>query len=599
MAKKITIWVMGILVALGLVYCGYNIYDYFYYRNISLAQSDFEDKVYITNSKLWGHETISFSYYSEKEGYIIDVETTLDSVHIENFDTQTPGKKLARIRYQDEYKEFRYYVVKPHQYNSLNCISAVKNLVPTFYVNEAIDLSNVFIEYNEFVSGYMVQTNVPVTVDMLVGFYTSTTGTRTMLISYKGCTYDIVYHVIERPTETVTSESFDEYGIYYSEDTVEITEHFYINIQAGSYLLPNYKYLIEKIYDIEEKVSGLKFPTDNRIQLDIHGGNKGVGGGAAGFVMISHAYLFTSIDSVFIHELAHSLNISQKCGYLPSNTIIEGFASYIEYLTVKEIYENYHELCQYVSSPEVVLCSLDGLHLEMYFYDFEDKILNLNRDELTGNSQYEAGARFFAYLHHRFGDFCGWMEDERSKTSKLEEFTAFLKDYYGKQSLFDDFYPYEQAFGNRYASYCGVNNLVYIWDTSDSFFNIKSTNLYPFDLAANNQTLKNKINYYFNFGLIKEVRDNMKIVFKDLYINLESLNHQLQSFDMEITNKKLTIEEGVRVELYSADGELLRVVEDSSTAFSVDNVSFIKLVGSGVATIDMTYNDTMTEEPAE
>jgi hypothetical protein len=599
MAKKITIWVMGILVALGLVYCGYNIYDYYNYKNISLAQSEFENKVYVTNSNLWGHETLSFMHYSEQDHDWVDVNIPLNSVHIENFETETPGKKLARIRYQDEYIEFRYYVVKPHQYNSLNCISAVKNFIPTFYLNEAIDLNKVYIEYNEFVDGYMVQSNVPVTFDMLVGFNTSTLGKKTLLINYKGCTYDLVYHVIEKPTEKVTSESFGEYGVYYAEDTVELTEHFYINIKADSYLLPNYKYLIEKIYDIEEQVSGLKFPTGRRIQLDIYGGSNGIGGGSAGYVQISHAYLFTSIDSVFIHELAHSLNISQKCVYIPSDTIIEGFASYIEYLTVKEIHENYPELSQYVHSPGAALHSLDGLHLKMYFYDFEDKILKLDRDELTFNSQYEAGARFFAYLHHRFGDFCSWMEDERSNTSKLEEFTAFLKDYYGKQSLFDDFYPYEQSFGNRYASYCGVNNLVYFWDTSDSFFNIKSTNLYPFDLAANNQTLKNKINYYFNFGLIKESRDNMQIVFKDLYINLESLNHQLQSMGENITNKMIKIEEGITVELYNAGGELLRIVEDSSTAFNVDDVSFIKLVGAGVATIDMTYEDVILEEPVE
>ena len=40
-------------------------------------------------------------------------------------------------------------------------------------------------------------------------------------------------------------------------------------------------------------------------------------------------------------------------------------------------------------------------------------------------------------------------------------------------------------------------------------------------------------------------------------------------------------------------------MEDSSTAFNVDDVSFIKLVGAGVATIDMTYEDVILEEPVE
>ena len=43
MAKKITIWVMGILVGLGLIYCGYGVFINFKFVHVS-TQTDISDE---------------------------------------------------------------------------------------------------------------------------------------------------------------------------------------------------------------------------------------------------------------------------------------------------------------------------------------------------------------------------------------------------------------------------------------------------------------------------------------------------------------------------------------------------------------------------
>ena len=526
---------MGILVGLGLIYCGYGVFINFKFVHVS-TPTDISD---------------------EDEDYLL---------------MQT---KSSTISLSD---------------NETNYISYVVNLVPTFYINETINLNDVYIVYHELVDGVWEESQVPVTMAMLYGFNTATIGTRTMTISYCGATYDVLYHVIERSTEKITSDSFEK-GIYYAEDTTEETEHFMINIEAGSYLVSDYKIIIEKIYDIEEKVTGLKFPTNKKIEFNIYGGMTSYGGGAAGFVGISHGHLFTSPQSAFIHELVHALQLSQPSGYSPSSTIIEGFATYVQYLTAKEIYKNYPELCKYVCSPEAILSAEMSWGEGLYQYDFEEKVLVLERDEIIANSQYEAGGRFFAYLHHKFGDFSGWATDPRFNTKNLEAWKSFFKEYYKTESVFSDFYPYEQSFKDRYYSYCGVD----YWLYTDYYHSQYKPHYFSYD----NLSLSNKFNYYLNLAYIKEGRAYRSILYKDLYINLESLNLQMNNYGIQLSDIKMSIKHGARagidglkVELYNAKGKLITEVSDTSEPFSVDGVSFVKLVGTGYANIDLIYQES-------
>jgi hypothetical protein len=75
----------------------------------------------------------------------------------------------------------------------------------------------------------------------------------------------------------------------------------------------------------------------------------------------------------------------------------------------------------------------------MYFYDFEKDLLDLRRDELVPNSQYEVGSRFFAYLHSRYKDFCGWLKNENLYAEDLSVWADNIKKYYKNENIFDEF----------------------------------------------------------------------------------------------------------------------------------------------------------------
>ena len=48
---------------------------------------------------------------------------------------------------------------------------------------------------------------------------------------------------------------------------------------------------------------------------------------------------------------------------------------------------------------------MDFIGNQIYLYDFENYLLTIGRDELEPNSQYEIGAKMFAYLDYRYDDF--------------------------------------------------------------------------------------------------------------------------------------------------------------------------------------------------
>ena len=450
-----------------------------------------------------------------------------------------------------------------------NYISKVNNLFTTYYLNEPMDLTKATIEYHEVVGKNITKSIVPITEDMIMGFNSTSIGTKSLEITYKDSIYNFTYYVKPTNTENITSNSFT-LGTFYNQDTSETTEHFDIYIHAGSYLPNNYKEIIERMYQIEQEVSGLKF--NNRLGLQIYQQYHPACDGNT--IYIDASELFAVESSTFQHELAHALDYSQDVKFLPARTLSEGFAAYVEYLTSKKIHESYPELKIYTNSHYRILDNYRSLSTKMYNYDFESVILNLKQDEIAGNSPYEAGARFFAYLHHRYGDFCGWMKDKSFKSSTLDEWKISLKKYYKNNKIFKQFYSYEQSFANKYYVFLGADNY--------PFYDTHKASTTDFSNAY-------KVNYYFNFRNSKAYQGVKTIIYKDLYININSAKDQLTKSGINYNDLKLKTLENIQIELYNSSGILIQTVFNTKQEFSVKNVSFIKLVGSGVAQINLTY----------
>ncbi|MBQ3047820.1 MAG: hypothetical protein IJD48_02270, partial [Clostridia bacterium] len=489
----------------------------------------------------------------------------LEKSMIEFFETSTIGKKLAKITYKFNVINCEYYVLSSLDSTELNCISQVNNFYPTYYVGESLNLSNIELEYNYNKNGYMTRTTSNVTSNMVSNFYTTTIGSRIATFTKDESTYELRYYVKAIPNETVTSQSFSK-GIYYTQDTTEETEHFIINIEKGSYVSANYKAIIEKIFDVEERVTGLKF--DTKIIIDVNDTNYPSCSGLT--LHLTPADLLFSADSAFIHELAHALDHSQTDKFLATSVLTEGFATYVEYLTTKELYLKDPITYAYVGTMINVLEDVSFLGNQIYLYDFENYLLNIGRDELKPNSQYEIGAKLFAYLDYKYGDFCSWMTDNTYKTSNLTDWKTNIKSFYKDNNLFDNMYKHYQISGDKYHNFLGAGY--------NSNF---STNL---DLTA-----INKYNYYLDFSKSADFQGYISITYKDLYINIDSARNQLQKAGIQYSNLYLKTSKGITIELYNSNGNLIQSVSGNTNNFSLYGVSYIKLTGTDSTILSLTY----------
>jgi len=537
---------------------GYNAYELGKYSNMSLL--NFNNRVYTKNSSLFGNEQIKIKN-PNNEWETVNLTQSM----IQNFDTSTTGKKVAKITYKYNEVICSYYVLPSINSTSLNCISQVNNFYPTYYVGETLNLANVTLTYMFNDNGYMKSTNVPATQSMIEGFNTNLEGIRFTTFKHDGLSYELRYYVKANPTETITNSSFDK-GLYYNQDSTEETEHFIINIKKGSYISKNYKEVIEKIYLIEQEVSGLQFAS--KITLDVNETNYPSCAGTT--LNITPSDLLFASGTAFVHELAHALDHSQTNKTLYSSTLTEGFATYIEILTATCLYKYDPITYAYYATIYDTVRSNNSLASKIFLYDFENYILHLGRDELAANSQYEAGCKLFAYLDYKYGDFCSWMADANFNPQNLQEWKIAIKEHYNNSNLFKDLYQEYFSAGDKYGNYIGTKY---------------NTNLHnTLDLTA-----LHKYNYYFNFFRSKNYQGNISFIYKDLYINIDSARDQLNKMDIDYQNFYLQASKDVEIELYNANGTLINTITNSSTKFSLENVSFIKLVGTNNVSLTLSY----------
>lgn len=534
---------------------GYNAYKFGEYTIIKA--NNVNNRIYTKNSGLFGDETITVKTPSGKEETI-----KLTSSMLSGFNTTSTGKKLATISYNYKTITFEYYVLNSLSDTSLNCISSVNNLLQNYELGDNLLITTPSLTYVYVDQGYMKKTSVGITKSMVSGFDTSSTGSKIMTINYNSCQYKIPYNVQDKFTENVTSESFVG-GKYYSENTTEYTTHFVINIKKGSYLYSGYKEMIEIIYAIQQEVSGLKFA--DTITIDVDDTNYPSCGGTTLYLTSSNLFLTSS--STFCHELAHALDHSQSSKSLSNSVLTEGFASYIEYLTARKLFELYPETYAYNDSYIGAIHSY--FDTEAYSYDYEETLLRLGRDELAANSQYEVGARLFSYFHHRYGDFCSWMKGNDYRVT-LDSWISLMKTYYNNQNLFSDIHKYIQSFGDKYYSYLGVSE-------------------YNQVTSYNDLTSIHKYDYFFDFSVLKQYWGNQSFFYKDLYVNIDCARDQLTKSKIEFSELSLKTSKNVTIELYNSSGTLIRTVTNTTTAFSLSGVSFIKFVGIDYCSVSLTY----------
>ena len=467
---------------------GYNAYQFGKYTINSL--NGLTNRIYIKNSGLYGDETVSITTPS---GDVENVSVT--AAMLQNFETTSVGKKMARLTCNFQTFDFVYYVLNSLTDTSLNCISSVEGVLQNYTKGSSLGLMSAKIKLVAANNGYMKWSYPSITSAMVSGFSTSTVGSRTMTITYNSYQYQLPYTVRAVSTENVTSSSF-EGGVYYATDTTEHTTHFTINIKKGSYLYAGYKDLIEYYYETQQAVSGLQFASN--ITIDVDDTHYPSCGGTT--LYLTSSCLFIQASSTFSHELAHALDHSQSNKPLASSVLTEGFATYIEYLTAKKMFADYPAAAAYGGSYGRTI--QDYFITDSYLYDVEDKLLKLARDEIKPNSQYEIGGRMFSYLHHRYGDFCSWMKGSTYRTGTIDTWITMIKSFYNNQNLFDEMHGYCQSYGDKYYSYLGVDQ-------------INSTTVNYDDL-----TYLNKYDYFFDFGVSQSYWGNQGFAYNNLYINI-------------------------------------------------------------------------------
>ena len=538
---------------------GYNAYKYREYTNISVT--NMSNRVYALNSGLYGDEKV---YFKTPNG--VSSSIPLDLSMVEFFDTSTVGKKVARVTYKYKVMIINYIVLPSVDSTDMDTIVSVENFNQNYYVGESINLTNVKLTIctNNLVTYSCSSINV--TSSMVSGFDTSIVGTRKVTFTKENLSYNLSYFVSESYDEKVTSTSF-ALGKYYAVDTTEETEHFDINIKAGSYLASDYKEIIEKIYLAEQAASRLKFAP--KIIIDVNENNYP---SCAGLTLyLTPSDLLFDGSGAFVHELAHALDYSQGNKFSASSVVTEGWASYTEYLTVRYIYLNDQVLYARVGGYLDVIDNIDILGDKIYLYDLESELLYFGRDEVAANSQYEIGARFFSYLDYRYGDYCGWM-GYRSNTNSVEDWVTMMKQYYNNENLFMEMNKYLQAHSYKYYHLLNA-------DEVDKFSYNDN------DLSGIHLT-----NYYLDFSVAEVYRGRKSLRYKDLYINIETIRNQLNMKNIEFTSLTLSTDKNVEIELYDAQGNKLRTVTSTTSAFSLDGVSFIKLVGAGEVVMNLLYS---------
>ncbi len=374
-------------------------------------------------------------------------------------------------------------------------------------------------------------------------------------------------------------------GTITTEPTVITTNYLELNIPANVYISDDLVDNINIITAVMETVSGLKFQGNPHYAPDLLNvevikmtdteSEYGPADAYHGGLTISSGdlvYLYA-----LVHECSHALQYNQSPWFY-CIWAMEGISTYTTYKTSLYIEEHYPELIYVVGSPNQCISDYEIFdYSELYKYPLEYWMENTF--EYSGNNNYSIGFRFMQYLDEVYGNYTQWITEYEEMNSfhssstntdvlAIEEQIEAFKATYG-DDVFEGFYPWlkdhESAFEYRLEL---------------DLRGAEKIQRYPMFWGYGIEYYMDGVGYW-----------KTEVLYKDLIIDFSAGKKYMTEYKGRNTDGMvLNITQGVIVELYDADGRLLRVERTEENgplsyrpmeSISLDGVSFIKLVGEG------------------
>ena len=393
------------------------------------------------------------------------------------------------------------------------------------------------------------------------------------------------------------SPDFEFPSGYITTKPIEIeTEYCILKIDENVYVVDGVAKKVDIVCRALEEVTGLKFKNDtygkDKVVINVTHGEKpwGVSGESerpfkentkslTREIQLAPVSLFIADSDVIIHELAHALHFSQT-KWSPNDIFIEGFATYATHLALQYLADKHTDI-QYSLVPidyeiQSMVIYTDELYKEKIEYWFEHPFTHMPHYHVD-YEHYTIGFRIMWYLHDTYGNFTQWIlfresidpasnhfsekhNGYRDIDISNEDWFAEIKQIYGAAVL-DNFYPWLKA-----------NEGIFEFDLSTrapyDLTNIEYTTIYPmFDYAT----------YFVDTGYI---------AYDHLYINLEEAKMYLSEYKgkaVKYLRIGLLQGDSIKISYYDKDGNLL----DSIEAIDANKLSYIKLNGSGISSLEL------------
>lgn len=363
-------------------------------------------------------------------------------------------------------------------------------------------------------------------------------------------------------------------------DEVFSSKYFIFKISRGIYIIDGLGDYFDKMYEAMEKASGLSFkPHDSFDKVTVVVTREGLGDagselgpayavGAMREITLSPGDLMLGESYAAPHELAHVLQYD-NCNNNFCQTLCEGFSTYTTYKLLNYLEKHDTELFACLTSPDSAKADIWMDLKEFYDHPLDHWFYNLYPEEYSFNRNYSIGFRLMRYLDVTTGSYTAWLKKYTEK--------------YGDSHANDDniscqYDVVKEVYGAT------VSDAFYTWLKKNSgWFNLEN---YIRDYTAiSKQALFPK--YYFS-GYYETVIDGR---YSDPLFSLVETKHYLSEYKKENTDNlsiaQTDIPHAVLMVAYDKNGSFLR--SGYITTFSLKDVSFIKLIGNGKATLQMYF----------
>lgn len=398
------------------------------------------------------------------------------------------------------------------------------------------------------------------------------TETSTGLTEGKHCSVcgTVIIHqqVIDKIVPTTTDIP---YGKVTTSQTVIETNHLKLNIAENVYIPSGLTETIDLVTSVMEEVSGMKFEGNPKyapkllnvqVTKPTNGSELGAAYAYAGGMLLSSGDLVDLF--ALIHESSHSLQYNQS-RWSYCTWVMEGISTYTTYKTQKYISENHPEL---ISAVGNVNQSIGNYNISNYdaLYEHTPEYWMENQFTYSGNGNYSIGFRFMWYLDEVYGDYTKWIYEYENanpyylanKTSdrlEIEEQISAFKLAYG-DDVFEKFYPWLKANRAVFDEYITLD----LREVDNYVF---------FPMCAYSE---------INYSLYAD----KAFIYNDLCIEIDAGRHYISDYKGYSTDgMAMTVDRGIKFELYGKNGTLLRSGTSSMEEIPLDGVCTIKLVGEG------------------